>query len=223
LQLAVVDHLERWAGSRRRPVQLVDVESRLVSLSAEFNGAEVYGDPDQFLGTLQALNRRRVRAKEWPFTTSSVGQVATALVQAFRNRQIVVPDSPGLKDELLRVRLRESSPGVTRLDHDRSGHDDQAVTIGMACHILLANAWNASAAFREFVRRDLDDRDDRDARRARKAVAERFGANRAARAGTARAAAQRQCENHRWRGSPDGRVCLFCGAADGVGKVVSAV
>ena len=205
-QKAVVDHLERWSGSRKRPVQLADVEDRLMRLAAEYNRAEIYGDPDQFLGTLQNLSRKGLRAKEWPFTATSVGQVATALVQAFRNRQIEIPDNAGLKDELLRVRLRESSPGVTRLDHDKSGHDDQAVTMGMACHLLLGAEWSATHAFVSMMRKQIDARQngetpDRDATKlARVLDAKKSRAQRMVER-------QRRTCTHRWGRS----ACVFCG------------
>ena len=152
----VVDHLERWAGSRKRPVQLKDVEDWLARAAPEFNGARVYADPDQFVGSIQNLNRRGVRAQEWAFTSSSVGQVATALVQVFRNRQIWVPDSEPLKKELLRVRLRESVPGVTRLDHEQGGHDDQAVVLGMAAHLHLGSALRSGLVWAEGHRKRME-------------------------------------------------------------------
>ena len=34
------------------------------------------------------------------------------------------------------MRLRESTPGVYRLDHDASGHDDRAVALGLAALAL---------------------------------------------------------------------------------------
>ena len=53
------------------------------------------------MGTLQNLGRKGVKAQEFAFTLTSVGQVATALMQAFRNGQVEVPDSPELRAELL--------------------------------------------------------------------------------------------------------------------------
>jgi hypothetical protein len=35
------------------------------------------------------------------------------------------------------VRLRESSPGVFRLDHDRDRHDDRAVALALAASYLV--------------------------------------------------------------------------------------
>ncbi|MDA4131496.1 MAG: hypothetical protein OK454_00010 [Thaumarchaeota archaeon] len=152
-QRVVIDHVERWKGSKKSPIQVSAVEDWLAEKSPEWNRAPVYADPSQFRGSIQNLNLRGVRAKEFPFTATSVGDVATALVQTFRNRQIYVPDLPLLKDELLKVRLRESSPGVTRLDHDRGAHDDQAVTIGMACRIHLGDGNGLGRSWIEHMRR----------------------------------------------------------------------
>ena len=152
-QRAIVDHIERWKGSKQKPVQVSKVEDWLVEWANKYNRAPVYADPTQFRGSIQNLNLRGVRAKEWNFTSTSVGEVASALVQTFRNRQIHVPHSMTLKEELLRVRLRETAPGVTRLDHDKGAHDDQAVTIGMGCRILLGDGMGLGASWMEHMKR----------------------------------------------------------------------
>lgn len=155
-QRVVIDHLERWKGTRAQPVQVQDVEDWLVRQATLYNMAEVYYDPNQFRGAGQNLNRRGVRAKEWEFTVTSVGKVASALVQLFRNRLIWLYGTRELREELLSVRLKETAPGVTRLDHDRTGHDDQAVAIGMAGDILLGKgAWGMGAAWMEAMKRDI--------------------------------------------------------------------
>lgn len=151
-QRVVIDHIERWKGSKKAPIQISKVEDWIVQHAPEWNRCPVHADPWQFRGSIQNLNLRGVRAKEWNFTPTSVGEVATALVQTFRNRQIWVPNDPMLKDELLKVRLRESSPGVTRLDHDRGGHDDQAVAIGMACRILMGDGSGLGRSWMEYMR-----------------------------------------------------------------------
>ncbi len=136
----IVDHIERWTGSKKHHVQLDDVVKRIIALTVEYNKARVYADPSQFMGYIQQLQKSGVKAEEFPFTTSSVGLVATSLVQAFHNGQIAVPHYPALEEELLRVKLRESTAGVTRLVHDTDAHDDQAVSIGMAAHFLIGGA-----------------------------------------------------------------------------------
>lgn len=211
----VVDHVERWKGSKKKPINPSDVEDWLVQQAPRWNRATVYADPDQFRGNVLNLNRRGVRAKEFPFTATSVGTVATALVQTFRSRQIYVPARPPagpvLKDELLRVRLRESAPGVTRLDHDRGGHDDQAVTVGMACKLLLGNAGAIGANFREFMIRDserqLQKRTERGRQDDAKSRLERRMNNRREVVRRTRRREREECL-HRW--SPDGSYCVFC-------------
>lgn len=49
----------------------------------------------------------------------------------------MLPDDPELLEELSNVRLRETSPGVLRMDHDRDRHDDRAIALALAAHRLL--------------------------------------------------------------------------------------
>jgi hypothetical protein len=199
-QRVVIDHLERWKGSKKNPIQVSDIENWIVENAPQWNRAPVYADPAQFRGNIQNLVSRGVRAKEWLFTATTVGQVATALVQTFRNRQIWVPDNAILKDELLKVRLRSATAGVTRLDHASGGHDDQAVAIGMACRILLGDGGGLGHAHLEWMKRRLEEQ----ALEPPKPVTPRsFFLGSEAPAVTA----PRFCE-HRWFG--DGR-CVKCG------------
>lgn len=212
LQKVVIDHLERWSGSKKRPVQLQDVEDWIVAHATEYNRARVLADPDQFVGNIQSLNRRGVRAGAFVFGATSVGQVATALVQAFRNRQIEVPDYKSLRDELVSVRLRESAPGVTRLTHDRErGHDDQAVAIGLVCHELLGK-YGFGASFRTFMAADREKQVERSTedRRYFQAVADhqRTISRGQERFRLQKEAAQAKCRHMMRPGEPR---CLKCG------------
>ena len=132
----VVDRLARWRGSKRKPVSLAEVEEWIESASREYHRAAVHADPFQAVGLLQRLRARGVQASEFVFSAQSVGRVANALHLALRNRLILLPDDPELVAELGRVRLRESSPGAVRLDHDSGEHDDQAVAIAIAVAVL---------------------------------------------------------------------------------------
>ena len=42
-----------------------------------------------------------------------------------------------LLNELANVRLRETTPGVYRLDHDPDQYDDRAIALGLAANQLL--------------------------------------------------------------------------------------
>jgi phage terminase large subunit-like protein len=132
----IVDRIARWRGSRRKPVSLDDVEAWIDTASREYHRAPVHADPYQAVGLLQRLRARGVRASEFTFSAQSVGRVANALHLALRNRLILLPNDDDLIAELGRVRLRETSPGAVRLDHDSGEHDDQAVAIAIAVAVL---------------------------------------------------------------------------------------
>jgi Phage Terminase len=132
----IVDRVARWRGSRRRPVDLTEVEGWVHTASVEYHRAPLYADPYQAVGMLQRLRARGVHASEFTFSAQSVGRVANALHLALRNRLILLPQDDDLVAELGRVRLRETSPGAVRLDHDSGEHDDQAVAIGIAIAVL---------------------------------------------------------------------------------------
>jgi hypothetical protein len=132
----IVDRIKVWRGSRRRPVNLTEVEDWIHTASREYHRAPLHADPYQAVGLLQRLKARGVRAEQFTFSAQSVGRVANALHLALRNRLILLPDDEDLRAELGRVRLRETSPGAVRLDHDSGEYDDQAVTIGIACAVL---------------------------------------------------------------------------------------
>jgi hypothetical protein len=132
----VVDRIARWKGSRRKPVRLSEVEDFVAQASHDYNGAPLHADPYQAVSTLQRLRARGVRAEQFVFSSQSVGRVANALHLSLRNRLLWIPNDPDLVGELGRVRLRESSPGAVRLDHDSGEHDDQAIAIAIACAVI---------------------------------------------------------------------------------------
>jgi phage terminase large subunit-like protein len=143
----VVDRLARWRGSKRSPVRLSDVEAWVEQASRDYHGAAVHADPYQAVGLIQRLQSRGVRAQEFVFSAQSVGRVAQALHLALRNRLIWLPRDDELLAELGTVRLRETAPGVVRLDHDSGQHDDQAVALGIAVSVLLDRPEMSSAQF----------------------------------------------------------------------------
>jgi hypothetical protein len=160
-QRIVVDRLKRWKGTRLKPVQLLAVEEYIEQASREYHGAPLHADPYQMQSSLQRLRAKGVRALEFTFSAQSVGRVANALHLALRNKLIALPNDPDLIDELGRVRLRETSPGAVRLDHDSGEHDDQAVAIAIACAVLQGGALGQGAAFMEAWKREIADEDPR--------------------------------------------------------------
>lgn len=134
--VTVVDSLHLWAGTRARPVDLVDVERTVVEMCRAYR-APLRFDPHQAAMLGQRVTAHGVRATPWQFSAGSVGRLGVALHLALRNRTLRVPADDTLADELLNVKLRPTGvPGQLRLDHDPGRHDDQAVAIGMACLLL---------------------------------------------------------------------------------------
>jgi len=85
----------------------------------------------------QRLRGKGVTCQEFTFTAQSVGKLGLALYQLIREKRLALPDDSALLDELANVRLRESTPGVVRLDHDSGKHDDRAVSLALAAHSLI--------------------------------------------------------------------------------------
>jgi hypothetical protein len=133
-----LDRMATWQGSRLRPVHLADVEAWIAQASGAYGRAEVVLDPWQAVGMAQRLRERGIKVTEHAFTAQSVGRLASTLHLLIRDRALDLPDDAALLDELASVRLRETSPGVVRLDHDAGHHDDRAVALALASQHLLA-------------------------------------------------------------------------------------
>ena len=66
-----------------------------------------------------------------------MGRLATTVHLLLREHRLALPQDPQLLDELANVRLRETSPGVYRMDHDPDKHDDQAIALALAANHLI--------------------------------------------------------------------------------------
>ncbi len=132
----VLDRQLVFQGTRSRPVDLSVVEAALLQLAREFPSSRIRFDPWQAVGLAQRLRAQGIRAEEWTFSATSVGRLATNLHVMLREHRLALPDDPALLAELANVRLRETAPGVLRLDHDSGQHDDRAVSLGLAALAL---------------------------------------------------------------------------------------
>lgn len=133
----VLDRIEVWQGSRKAPVQLDGVEEWIDTSARSYGRARVVVDPYQAVGMAQRLRSRGLQVTEHHFGQASNGRLASTLHLLLRNRALALPDDPDLLDELLNVRLRETTPGVMRMDHDPDKHDDRAITLALAAVHLL--------------------------------------------------------------------------------------
>lgn len=137
----VLDRMETWQGKRDAPVRLSEVEAWIAEASRAYNGAPVVFDPYQAVGLAQRLSERGIRTREFTFSSASNGRLATTLFTLLRDRALKLPSGDAeLLDELANVRLKETNPGVFRLEHDSGKHNDRAVAVAMAAHELLESA-----------------------------------------------------------------------------------
>jgi len=142
----ILDRMKTWAGTGQQPVRLEEVELWLLQAHRSYNRAFVVMDPWQGVGIAQSLRRQHVRVREFTFSSQSVGRLASALHLLLRDRNLALPDDPALLEELANVQLRETSPGVYRMDHDPDKHDDRAIALALASHELLSyprRVWRA--------------------------------------------------------------------------------
>ena len=122
VQRMVLDRMEVWAGTHANPVDLGAVE--WVEFTARAYRARVVCDPWQAIAMVQRLRSRGLQVEEFNFSQQSTGRLAVALHTTIRDHRLAIPDDPELIDELVNVRLKETSPNVYRLDHDPDRHDD---------------------------------------------------------------------------------------------------
>ncbi|MDQ3641056.1 MAG: terminase large subunit [Actinomycetota bacterium] len=133
----ILDRIQVWQGTRAQPLALSLVENFVSEVSDRYGQPPVIMDPYQAIGMMQRLVSRGVRAREFTFSAQSVGRLGQTLHNLIRGHQLAIPDDPELIDELENVRLRETSPGVVRMDHDAGRHDDRAVALALAANHLL--------------------------------------------------------------------------------------
>jgi hypothetical protein len=133
----VLDDMRVWTPTKGRPVDLVEVADTIAVTSKLYGGAPLVFDPYQATHMTQTLRMRGVRSRPFTFSASSVGHLGLTLYRLLRDGLLDLPDDAELLAELAEVRLRESSPGVFRLDHDAGRHDDRAIALALLCVSLL--------------------------------------------------------------------------------------
>ena len=155
----VLDQIRVWAGKRLRPVKLGDVEEYLMDAGRRFNNARVVIDPWQSAGLSQRLRHSGLKVEEFVFSQTSVGRLAAALHTTIRDHRLALPDDPELIEELSNIRLRETTPGVLRMDHDADKHDDRGIALALAMHDFVESGLGASAAWSEAWKEEIEQRE----------------------------------------------------------------
>jgi phage terminase large subunit-like protein len=148
--VVVLDRMLVWTGTRLRPVRLGEVEAAVAKAAKDYSAA-VVADPWQSAQLCQNLRGQGVSIREYPFSAQSVGRLASTLFLLLRERNLRLPDDPELLDELANVRLRETSPGVLRMDHDSGRHDDRAIALALAAQRLVEQGERQEIVMRTYV------------------------------------------------------------------------
>jgi phage terminase large subunit-like protein len=136
--VVLLDRMQTWRGSRVRPVNFAEVESFIVEAHKRFRFS-LRLDPWQGLDLAQRLRSRGVRAEEYSFSSASKQKLAATLLSSINAGKLRLYDAEGLRDELLALRLVQSTAGAWSFDHGRgrSAHDDRAVSLALMATALL--------------------------------------------------------------------------------------
>lgn len=132
----VVDRLDVFKPSKGRDVDLEQVEGCVQARCEEYGAPAVF-DPAMAWQMMTRLRRRGLRVVEFTFTAASNSARTLTLLRLVRERRLAIPDHADLVDELVNLRVRETSPGVYRHDHDPSRHDDIATAVSLGAQHLV--------------------------------------------------------------------------------------
>jgi hypothetical protein len=131
-----LDRLEVWHGSRAHPVEFSEVEAFIVAAWERFKFS-LRSDPWQSLDMSQRLRARGIRAEEFTFSQGSKQKLAATLLSTMNTGRLRLYEAPGLRDELLALRLAQSKSGLWSFDHVAGAHDDMAVAVALVAVGLL--------------------------------------------------------------------------------------
>ncbi len=131
-----LDRMEVWQGSRAHPVDFAEVEEFIVSAWERFRFT-LRLDPWQGLDLAQRLRKRGIRAEEFTFSQGSKQRLAATLMSILNTGRLRLYEAPGLREELLALRLAQTRSGLWHFDHQTGGHDDRATALALVAVALL--------------------------------------------------------------------------------------
>jgi phage terminase large subunit-like protein len=138
-----------WKPSPGRKVELEHVEGCILALREQFKLSVLSYDPWQSEYVGERLRKAGLRCEPTHFTSTSLQGMATAVLDAFRDRMIELPNTlpnhAALLADLRALRIVERNYGF-RLEspHDGRGHGDAATALAIA--LSSARRFNFSAA-----------------------------------------------------------------------------
>jgi phage terminase large subunit-like protein len=137
----VLDRMIVFAGTKVDEVKLAEVESVLIEAWKRYGRPRVRLDPWQAIGLAQRLRRQGVSVEEWSYSAQRYGAVAQTLYTLLRDGLLDIYDDAELLDELANVRLKETLPGLVRVEHDPGRHEDRCVALGFAAVPLVEKSF----------------------------------------------------------------------------------
>lgn len=121
---------ESWAPNGGI-VDIMAIERRLIQLHHQFDAAFMV-DPHQAILLMQRLSLQRVPVFEKKFTVSSLAEMATATVAAFKERRIDLYRDEALLSDLAKLNIQDRSFGLKlTAQADETGHADRAIALSM--------------------------------------------------------------------------------------------
>lgn len=145
-----IDALDVFKPTKRRDIDLDQVEGCVEGRARQY-GAVSHFDPALGFQMMERLRRRGLRVVEFPFTAQSNSARTLTLLRLVREGRLALPDDEDLVDELVNLRVRETSPNVYRHDHSASGHDDMATAVSLVAHVLATQKRGQGMRFRGVV------------------------------------------------------------------------
>lgn len=151
-QRVLVDRIQVWSPGRLRSIDLQEVQEWVAFTAREYGGAVVRFDPYQAIQMTQHLRRHGLRCEEFTASAASNAKLVSVLFTLIGNRLLALPPDADLTEELSSVRVRETTAGTLRIDHDAGRHDDRVIALALAAsHIVekpIARPLRTSSAFR---------------------------------------------------------------------------
>lgn len=141
--------LQIWKPTPGRPVPFDEVERAILNTHSRLPLSFLYGDPWNFAQMQQRLFAAGIPCDQLPFTGPNLQRMATATLDAFRDREIEIPETAAGVDDLLAdlrnlraversYGFRLESPRATRATGTR--HGDTAT--GLQLSLVAAGECN---------------------------------------------------------------------------------
>src|SRR5439155_16928876 len=127
-EVACIDVLRTFQGSREAPVQLAAVEATLKDLARRFHLARVRVESWQGMSAVQSLTRHGLNVELFTPTQKSHAEEWPILAQRLAARTLVLPPHARLREELLNLVYEVGPQGVRVIDRGKV-HQDHAVAV----------------------------------------------------------------------------------------------